>query len=139
MLAILSLPASVSLPASCLSPPRGDLPNGQQQDGPAMIPRVQEVCVKLDTHVHTVCSGRSTLRPLDRLLLESYNRVESRPAARSRFQAAPSTAAAVRGRLMRSAILTDNELDTTAGVTAVRGADLCRAPSLGTRPGIVAR
>jgi hypothetical protein len=32
--------------------------------------------VKLDTHVHTVCSGKSTLKPLDHLLLESYNAVE---------------------------------------------------------------
>ena len=32
--------------------------------------------MKLDTHVHTVHSGKSTLKPLDRLLLESYNSVE---------------------------------------------------------------
>lgn len=32
--------------------------------------------MKLDTHVHTVYSGKSTLTPLDRLLLESYNAVE---------------------------------------------------------------
>jgi predicted metal-dependent phosphoesterase TrpH len=32
--------------------------------------------VKLDTHVHTVYSGRSTIRPLDRFLRESYNTPE---------------------------------------------------------------
>jgi predicted metal-dependent phosphoesterase TrpH len=32
--------------------------------------------VKLDTHVHTVYSGRSTIRPLDRFLKESYNTPE---------------------------------------------------------------
>ena len=32
--------------------------------------------MKLDTHVHTVHSGKSTLKPLARLLLESYNAVE---------------------------------------------------------------
>jgi predicted metal-dependent phosphoesterase TrpH len=32
--------------------------------------------VKLDTHVHTVYSGRSTIRPLDRILRESYNTPE---------------------------------------------------------------
>ena len=32
--------------------------------------------MKLDTHVHTVHSGKSTLKPLDRLLLESYDSVE---------------------------------------------------------------
>ncbi|MEP6917260.1 MAG: hypothetical protein ABJC89_16530 [Acidobacteriota bacterium] len=32
--------------------------------------------MKLDTHVHTVHSGHSTLKPLKRLLLESYNSVE---------------------------------------------------------------
>jgi predicted metal-dependent phosphoesterase TrpH len=32
--------------------------------------------VKLDTHVHTVYSGRSTIKPLDRLMRESYNSVE---------------------------------------------------------------
>jgi hypothetical protein len=40
--------------------------------------------VKLDTHVHTVHSGKSTLKPLDRLLLESYNLVDlvARPVPR---------------------------------------------------------
>jgi len=33
--------------------------------------------VKLDTHVHTVHSGRSTLGPLARVLRESYNTVDS--------------------------------------------------------------
>jgi len=32
--------------------------------------------VKLDTHVHTLYSGNSTLKPLNRLLRESYNSVE---------------------------------------------------------------
>jgi predicted metal-dependent phosphoesterase TrpH len=32
--------------------------------------------VKLDTHVHTVYSGNSTIRPLSRVLRESYNSVE---------------------------------------------------------------
>ncbi len=32
--------------------------------------------MKLDTHVHTVYSGRSTIRPLDRVLRESYNTPE---------------------------------------------------------------
>lgn len=32
--------------------------------------------MKLDTHVHTVYSGRSTIRPLDRFLRESYNTPE---------------------------------------------------------------
>lgn len=32
--------------------------------------------MKLDTHVHTVYSGRSTIRPLDRILRESYNTPE---------------------------------------------------------------
>lgn len=32
--------------------------------------------MKLDTHVHTRYSGRSTLRPMNHLLLESYNTVE---------------------------------------------------------------
>lgn len=32
--------------------------------------------MKLDTHVHTVHSGQSTLRPLSRVLRESYNSVE---------------------------------------------------------------
>ena len=33
--------------------------------------------MKLDTHVHTTYSGRSTIRPLDRLMRESYNTPEA--------------------------------------------------------------
>jgi predicted metal-dependent phosphoesterase TrpH len=36
----------------------------------------EEVVVKLDTHVHTVYSGYSTIRPLARVMRESYNSVE---------------------------------------------------------------
>jgi predicted metal-dependent phosphoesterase TrpH len=32
-----------------------------------------EVAMKLDTHVHTLHSGYSTIKPLDRLMAESYN------------------------------------------------------------------
>jgi predicted metal-dependent phosphoesterase TrpH len=37
----------------------------------------EEVAVKLDTHVHTVYSGYSTIKPLTRIMRESYNSVES--------------------------------------------------------------
>lgn len=36
----------------------------------------EEVALKLDTHVHTLHSGPSSLKPLDRVLRESYNTVE---------------------------------------------------------------
>jgi predicted metal-dependent phosphoesterase TrpH len=37
---------------------------------------MQEVAVKLDAHVHTVYSGHSTIRPLSRIMRESYNTVD---------------------------------------------------------------